>query len=125
LGLAACSGGGSGLNLTETRSSCSPNDHIRLDCSDAEIYVEAGGEIVPAYLVAEIEPVDEKEIRVRGTLVDVDVDAGTYDIRLRPWLHRAGDFGVLTVMTNDTTAFEVDDAATDYDGFEQSGCRSR
>jgi hypothetical protein len=151
--------------------------HIRLDYSDAEIYVEAGGEIVPAqvydadgtlltavtpdsvvdveirlpnsdrlivtggrtallsidfdltashvvdtttspvsvvaqpYLVAEVEPVDEKEIRVRGTLVDVDVDAGTYDIRLRPWLHRAGDFGVFTVITNDTTTFEIDEIA--------------
>jgi hypothetical protein len=149
--------------------------HIRIDYGDAEIYVEAGGEIVPAevydaagtlltaatpdsvvdveislpsrdqliitrgrtgllsidfdltashlvdttttpvrvvaqpYLVAEVQPVDQKEIRVRGSLVDVDVDAGTYDIRLRPWLHRTGEFGVFTVITNDTTEFEIDE----------------
>lgn len=149
--------------------------HIVLDYSDAEIYVESGGEIVPAevydgdgnrlntsgpdsivevaielpdtdrlvvtrartvmlsidfdlaashvvdtsmapvqvvaqpYLVAEILPVDDKETRVRGALVDVDLDAGTYDIRLRPWYHRAGDFGAFTVMTNDATEFEIDD----------------
>ena len=148
---------------------------IRIDYSDAEIYVEAGGEIVPTevydgdgklltaatpdsivnveitlpnrdhliisrgrtallsidfdltashivdtttapvsvvaqpYLVAEVQPVDQKEIRVRGALVDVDLDAGTYDIRLRPWHHRFGDFGVFTVITHDTTEFEIDD----------------
>ena len=61
------------------------------------------------YLVAEIQPVDEKDIRVRGALVDVDLDAATYDIRLRPWHRRAGDFGLLTVNTNDTTEYEIDD----------------
>lgn len=150
---------------------------IRIDYSDAEIYVEAGGDIVPAdvydeqgtllteatpasvvdleirlpdserlvvtrgrtallsidfdlavshlvdtstdpvsviaspYLVAEVSPVDQKEIRVRGALVDVDVGAGTYAIRLRPWHHRLGDFGRLTVTTTATTEFEIDGEA--------------
>ena len=150
---------------------------IRIDYSDAEIYVEAGGDIVPAevydgagtlltaatpnsivdveitlpdrehlivtrgrtallsidfdltashtvdtttapvsvvaqpYLVAEVQPVDEKEVRVRGALVDVDVAAGTYDIRVRPWLHRFGDYGVFTVNTHDTTEFEIDEVS--------------
>jgi hypothetical protein len=159
--------------------------HIRLDYSDAEIYVEAAGEIVPAevydgdgtllttatpdsivdveislpsrdhlivtrgrtslfsidfdltashvvdlstspvsaiaqpYLIGEVAPVDEKEIRVRGSLVDVDVDAGTYTVRLRPWLHRTGDFGVLTVDTDDTTEFEIDELSyTGADGLQ-------
>ena len=148
--------------------------HVRLDYSEAEIYVEAGGDIVAAdvydgdgtlltsatpdsivdveirlpdaerlsvrpgmtslvsvdfdlaashlvdtttvpvtavarpYLAAEVRPVDDKEVRVRGALVDVDVDAGTYDIRLRPWLHRSGNFGPFTVDTHDETEFEVD-----------------
>jgi hypothetical protein len=73
--------------------------------------------VAQPYLVAEVEPVDEKEIRVRGSLVAVDVDAGTYDIRLRPWLHRVGDFGVFTVSTDDTTEFEIDELAyTGADG---------
>ena len=146
---------------------------IRIDYSDAEIYVEAAGEIVPAivfndegaeltaggdagivdieislpasdhlvvtrgavaflsidfdlaashvvdttmspptavaqpYLVAETRPVDEKEIRVRGALVGVDIDAGSYDIRVRPWYDRLGDFGVFTVNTTNTTRFEI------------------
>jgi hypothetical protein len=147
---------------------------VRIDYSDAEIYVEAGGAIVPVevydgddtlltaatpdsivdieillpeterlivrpgltsllsidfdltashlvdttttpvevvarpYLVAEVRPVDEKEMRVRGALVDVDVDAGSYDIRIRPWLDRSGDHGAFTVQTHDETEFEID-----------------
>jgi hypothetical protein len=150
---------------------------IRIDYSDAEIYVETGGEIVPAevydgagnlltaatdasvvdveielpeldrllvtrgrtsllsldfdlaashtadtsvdpvrivakpYLTAEVEPVDVKEIRVRGSLAGVDVDAGTYDIKLRPWHHRLGDYGELSVITDGATEFEIDGMA--------------
>jgi hypothetical protein len=47
--------------------------------------------VASPYLVAEVQPVDEKEIRVRGALVAVDVDAGTYDLRMRPWHLRTGD----------------------------------
>ena len=154
--------------------------HIRIDYSDAEIYVEAGDDIVPAlvydgdgtlltadtpdsivdvevllpdtdrlivargttallsidfdlaashivntttdpvtavarpYLVAEVEPVDEKELRVRGALAGVDLDAASYDIRLRPWHLRGGDYGVFTVDISSTTEFEID--ATSYVG---------
>jgi len=153
---------------------------IRIDYSDAEIYVEAGGNIVPVnvldsdgtlltdgtpasvvdldirlpdtdrlvvtrgraallsvdfdlaashivdtttnpasavaspYIVAEVRPVDEKEIRVRGALVAVDVNAGTYDIRIRPWHLHNGDYGVFTVATTAATEFEIDE--TPYTG---------
>lgn len=63
--------------------------------------------VVRPYLVAEVEPIDEKEFRARGTLVAVDLDAGTYDISLRPWLHRAGSYGRFTVSTTDATEFEI------------------
>lgn len=62
------------------------------------------------YLSAEIRPLDEKELRVRGVLVDVDTAAGTYDIRVRPWHRRDGGFGTLTVYTTSTTEFEIGDA---------------
>jgi len=147
---------------------------IRIDYSDAEIYVEAGGAIVPVdvfdadgalltddtpasvvdldirlpdtdrlavtrgrvallsvdfdlaashivdtatnpatavaspYIVAELRPVDEKEIRVRGALVSVDVNAGTYDVRIRPWHLHNGDYGAFTVATTSATEFEID-----------------
>jgi hypothetical protein len=142
---------------------------IRLDYSNAEIYVEAGGQIVPAeivdangqalttvdfdirladrdrlivtrgrtaflsidfdlaashsvdtaqspplvvaepYLVAELGPIDQKQLRVRGSLIDVDATAGTYDIRLRPWFDRVGDHGRVTIATTATTEFEIDE----------------
>lgn len=63
--------------------------------------------VAQPYLVAEVTPVDEKQMRVRGALVSVDVDAGTYDIRMRPWYHRNGDYGAFTVTTDDTTEFEI------------------
>ena len=64
--------------------------------------------IARPYLVAEVEPVDEKTLRVRGALAGVDLDADSYDIRLRPWYHRDGQFGTLTIHTTDATVFEID-----------------
>ena len=61
------------------------------------------------YLVAEVRPLAEKELRVRGALVDVDIASSTYDIRVRPWHRRDGDFGLLTVHTTPTTEFEIGD----------------
>jgi hypothetical protein len=59
------------------------------------------------YLVAEVQPVTEKELRVRGALVDVDVAASSYEIRVRPWFKRDGDHGPFTVHTTPTTTFEI------------------
>jgi hypothetical protein len=143
---------------------------VRLNYTNAEIYVESGGAIVPAkavdangaalgivdleirlanrdhlivtagrtaflsidfdlaashevdlsatpalvtaqpYLVAEARPLVEKEIRVRGALVDVDTADSSYDIRVRPWHKRDGDHGAFTVITTPTTTFEIGDA---------------
>ena len=63
------------------------------------------------YLVAEVQPVAEKELRVRGALVDVDVAASSYDIRVRPWHKHGGDHGPFTVRTTSTTTFEIGDAS--------------
>jgi hypothetical protein len=62
------------------------------------------------YIVAEIVPVEEKELRLRGALVGVDVGAGTYQIDLRPWHRRDGNHGRITVHTNDQTTYEIADA---------------
>lgn len=61
------------------------------------------------FIVAEVAPVDEKEIRVRGPLVAVDADAMTYTIAIRPFHDRAGDFGKVTVHVTNDTEFEVDE----------------
>ena len=147
---------------------------IRLDYGGAEVFVEAGGQIVPArvvgadgaelgvvdlsidlsnrehlviargrttllsldfdlaashevditqspavvaarpYIVAEVVPVAEKELRVRGALVRVDPAASTYTLDVRPWHRRDGNHGRVTVHTTATTSFEV--AGTTYTG---------
>ncbi len=60
------------------------------------------------FIVAEVQPVDEKMIRVRGPLVSVSEDEMTYTIAVRPFYDRAGDFGRFTVNVTDDTEFEVD-----------------
>jgi hypothetical protein len=63
------------------------------------------------YVVAEVEPVAEKELRLRGALVATDVAAGTYTIDVRPWFFGGGPYGRVTVHTTATTQFEIDGAA--------------
>ncbi len=63
------------------------------------------------FIVAEVSPVDEKDIRVRGPLVSVNEDESNYVIAVRPFHDRAGDFGRVTVNTTDETEFEVNGEA--------------
>jgi hypothetical protein len=60
------------------------------------------------YIVAEIEPVAEKELRLRGALVSTDVAAGSYTVDVRPWFRPDGAHGRVTVHTTSTTTFEID-----------------
>ncbi len=147
---------------------------IRLDYGNAEIFVEAGGEMVQAdvvnsdgqplgitdlevrlaednrlvvtrgrvallsvdfdlaashvvdtgvapirvtaqpYIVTEVEPVDEKETRLRGALIDVDLDASTYTVAVRPRHQRDGEHGEVVVNTTAETSYEIGDAM--YEG---------
>ncbi len=60
------------------------------------------------FILAEVSPVDEKTIRIRGPLVEVNEDASNYVVAIRPFHDRDGDFGKVTVKTTDDTEFEVD-----------------
>lgn len=60
------------------------------------------------YVVAEIEPVAEKELRLRGALVSTDIAGGAYTVDVRPWFRPDGAHGRVIVHTNATTEFEVD-----------------
>ncbi len=62
------------------------------------------------FILAEVSPVDEKDIRVRGPLLDVSEDEMSYTVALRPFHDRQGDFGRITVHVTDDTEFEVDEA---------------
>jgi hypothetical protein len=59
------------------------------------------------FIIAEVHPVDEKDIRVRGPLVSVNEDEMSYTIAIRPFHDRVGDFGRFTVNVTDDTEFEV------------------
>jgi hypothetical protein len=63
------------------------------------------------YIVAEVEPVAEKELRLRGALVATDAAAGTYTVDVRPWFRPDGAHGRVTVHTTATTSFEIDGVA--------------
>ncbi|MBB6094558.1 hypothetical protein HNQ60_003445 [Povalibacter uvarum] len=63
-------------------------------------------------LVASLEPVDEKDLRLRGPLVSVDAASSSYVVDVRPFGHRSGKFGQVTVYTNASTAFEVNGTAS-------------
>jgi hypothetical protein len=59
------------------------------------------------FIVAEVQPVDEKDIRVRGPLVEVNESGMNYVVAIRPFHDRAGDFGKFTVNVTAATEFEV------------------
>ncbi len=63
------------------------------------------------FVVAEIEPVAEKELRLRGTLVSTDVAGSSYTVDVRPWFRPDGAHGRVTVLTTASTEFEIDGVA--------------
>jgi hypothetical protein len=60
------------------------------------------------YVVAEVEPVTDKELRLRGALVSTDTQAGTYTVDVRPWFRPDGNHGGVTIQTTPLTTFEID-----------------
>jgi hypothetical protein len=69
--------------------------------------------VTPA-LVASLDLIDQKDLRVRGALVSVDAAAATYVVDVRPFNMRNDRFGQVTVHTDANTTFEVN--GTDYMG---------
>ncbi len=61
------------------------------------------------FILAEVIPVDEKDIRVRGPLVSVSEDEMTYTVAIRPFHDRQGDFGRVKVHVTGETEFEVNE----------------
>ncbi len=59
------------------------------------------------FIVAEIDPVDTKDIRVRGRLIEVNEAEMWYAVRVRPFHDRANDFGRMKVNVTDDTEFDV------------------
>ena len=59
------------------------------------------------FIVAEIDPVDTKEIRVRGRFIEANEAEMFYSVAIRPFHDRAGDFGRARVHVTENTEFEV------------------
>jgi hypothetical protein len=68
------------------------------------------------FIVAEIDPIDTKENRVRGRFIEANVDDMNYTVELRPFYGAVNDFGRMKVNVTDTTDFEVNGTA--YTGSE-------
>ena len=68
------------------------------------------------FIIAELNPVDTKDIRVRGRFMEANEAEMYYIVALRPFHDRVGDFGRIKVHVSNETDFEVNDEA--YVGVE-------
>jgi len=66
------------------------------------------------FIVAALEPVDEKDLRIRGPIDHVDTDTLSYTIHLQPFHRPNGNFGHTTVHVDSDTTYEID--GIDYAG---------
>lgn len=67
---------------------------------------------VNTFITATVQPVQDKDLRVRGPLVSVDTAGKSYVVEVRPWQLASGNHGQMTVHTTDTTSFEIDGVAS-------------
>jgi hypothetical protein len=63
--------------------------------------------VAEPFVVASVEPVDEKEMRVRGPLISVDPAASSYLVDVRPFDLRDARLGRFAVHTTSSTDFEI------------------
>ncbi len=68
------------------------------------------------FIVAELDPVDTKEIRVRGLFVEANEAEMYYTVAVRPFYDRNGDFGRMKVFVTDDTDCEVNES--EFTGIE-------
>jgi hypothetical protein len=68
------------------------------------------------FIVAELDPVDTKEIRVRGRYIEANEAEMYYVVALRPFYDKVGDFGRMRVFVTDDTGCEVNEA--EFSGVE-------
>ncbi len=113
---------GNPLTQTSVRIRLSDRDQLRVNRArvallqlDFDLDASHAVDITPTpaiataepYIVAEVSPVDEKDIRVRGPLAAVNAAEMNYVAALRPFHDRDGDFGRARVYVTDNTEFEV------------------
>jgi hypothetical protein len=114
--------GGNILGETALRIQLSNRDQLRvnrrataflqldfdLDAShEVDVSKTPAEAVTQQFIVAEVSPVDEKKIRVRGPLAQVIEDESSYVVAVRPFHDRVGDHGRMKVYTTDDTEFEI------------------
>ncbi len=62
------------------------------------------------FIIAELDPVDTKQIRVRGRYVEANEAEMYYVVALRPFYDKVGDFGRMKVFVTTDTDCEVNEA---------------
>jgi hypothetical protein len=62
------------------------------------------------FIVAELDPVDTKEIRVRGRYIEANEAEMYYVVALRPFYDKVGDFGRMKVFVTGDTDCEVNES---------------
>jgi hypothetical protein len=68
--------------------------------------------VVRPYLTAAIAPADNKPIRIRGPLINSNVDVGTYTVYVRPFYDEVDNLGTLSIFTNADTIFTTNGTAS-------------
>lgn len=68
------------------------------------------------FIVAELDPVDSKEIRVRGPFLEANEEEMYYAVALRPFYEKTGDFGRMRVFVTEQTDCEINEA--EFSGIE-------
>jgi hypothetical protein len=87
--------------------------------TDVNLDVEPPQVAVDPMLLATPELETDRDHRVRGALSGVDTQGSEFTLRVRPFRHRTGQFGELTVAIDDQTEYEVDGQGyTGADGLE-------
>ncbi len=85
----------------------SASNNVEFDLSGSPILT------VQPFLLADLNPEAPKIHRLRGPLKEVDVNAGTFEVIIRPFIHiiSGGDehFGTLEVRTDDNTIYEINE----------------
>jgi hypothetical protein len=95
------------LVITRGRTSLLTVD-FDLDASHAVDFISTPAiATAEPFIVAEIDPVDTKEIRVRGRFIEANESGMYYTVAIRPFHDRIGDFGRMQVFIDDETEFEI------------------
>ena len=122
---------GNPLGVTELKIELAERDHLVVNRAttslltiDFDLDASHAVDIAPtpaiavseAFIVAELDPVDSKEMRVRGLYQEANEEEMYYVVALRPFYDKAGDFGRMRVFVTEQTDCEINE--TEFSGIE-------